>query len=181
MAAIGRRTVKAFGLDATEPGAVTTRRHRQPPTSPVRSARSWLGFLAGFARACGVLLGTSAVDATGRWVWRSWPRSLSTAVVVERIRCRSSVAAILRRLGLGRPAGGRSPLPSSCPGSCCWCSRPTAAVSGTAVALRPDWPWLLIGVFAFHGLAEELVWRGYAFRRLREGRSFWAAACGRCR
>ena len=51
----------------------------------------------------------------------------------------------------------------------------TAAVSGTAVALRPDWPWLLLGVFAFHGLAEELVWRGYAFRRLREGRSFWAA------
>ena len=30
-------------------------------------------------------------------------------------------------------------------------------------------------MFAFHGLAEELVWRGYAFRRLREGRTFWAA------
>ena len=51
----------------------------------------------------------------------------------------------------------------------------TAAVSGTTVALRPDWPWLLVGVFAFHGLAEEVVWRGVAFRRLREGRSFRAA------
>ena len=35
--------------------------------------------------------------------------------------------------------------------------------------------WLLIGIFAFHGLAEELVWRGFTFRRLREGRSFWSA------
>ncbi len=35
--------------------------------------------------------------------------------------------------------------------------------------------WLLIGIFAFHGLAEELVWRGFAFRRLREGRSFRSA------
>ena len=51
----------------------------------------------------------------------------------------------------------------------------TTMVSGAAVTLRPDWPWLLIGIFAFHGVAEELVWRGYAFRRLREGRSFWAA------
>jgi membrane protease YdiL (CAAX protease family) len=36
--------------------------------------------------------------------------------------------------------------------------------------------WLLIGVLALHGLAEEVVWRGYAFRRLRVGRSFPRAA-----
>jgi membrane protease YdiL (CAAX protease family) len=41
--------------------------------------------------------------------------------------------------------------------------------------VRPGWPWLLVGAFAFHGLAEELVWRGYAYRRLREGRSFGRA------
>ena len=35
---------------------------------------------------------------------------------------------------------------------------------------------LLVGVFALHGLAEEIVWRGYVFRRLRVGRSFPAAA-----
>jgi membrane protease YdiL (CAAX protease family) len=51
----------------------------------------------------------------------------------------------------------------------------TAALTGTVIPLRPDWPWLLIGIFAFHGLAEELVWRGFAFRRLRDGRSFAAA------
>ena len=109
------------------------------------SARSWLGFLAGFAVLCGVLLGTSAVDATGRWGLAILAAVLVTAMIVERIRCRCSIADTLRRLGLGRP-GGRALL-------------------------------LALGVFAFHGLAEELVWRGFAFRRLREGRSFWAATC----
>jgi membrane protease YdiL (CAAX protease family) len=46
---------------------------------------------------------------------------------------------------------------------------------GYTAALRPDWPWLLVGIFAFHGIAEEVVWRGYAFRRLRAGRSFGRA------
>ena len=43
------------------------------------------------------------------------------------------------------------------------------------IQLRPGWPWLLVGVFAFHGVAEELVWRGYAFRRLRTRLSFGRA------
>jgi membrane protease YdiL (CAAX protease family) len=30
-------------------------------------------------------------------------------------------------------------------------------------------------VFAVHGLAEELVWRGFVFRRLRETHAFWPA------
>ena len=46
---------------------------------------------------------------------------------------------------------------------------------GVTPELRPGWPSLLIGIFAFHGLAEEVVWRGYAYRRLREGRSFGRA------
>jgi membrane protease YdiL (CAAX protease family) len=38
--------------------------------------------------------------------------------------------------------------------------------------LRPDWPAVLIAVLLFHGVAEELVWRGFVFARLREGRTF---------
>jgi len=48
-------------------------------------------------------------------------------------------------------------------------------ITGAALTLKPGWPWLVLGIFAFHGLAEELVWRGYAFGRLRRGRSFGAA------
>ncbi len=41
--------------------------------------------------------------------------------------------------------------------------------------LKTGWPWLAVGLYAYHGLAEELAWRGYAFRRIREGRRFGAA------
>jgi hypothetical protein len=34
---------------------------------------------------------------------------------------------------------------------------------------------VLVGILSLHGLAEELVWRGYVFRRLAQGRSFWPA------
>lgn len=42
--------------------------------------------------------------------------------------------------------------------------------------IRPNWCLALIGLFAQGGLAEELVFRGFLFRRLREGRDFWLAA-----
>jgi membrane protease YdiL (CAAX protease family) len=45
----------------------------------------------------------------------------------------------------------------------------------TGIALRPDWLLLAIGLFAQGGVAEEVVFRGFLFRRFREGRSFWRA------
>lgn len=51
-----------------------------------------------------------------------------------------------------------------------------ALVSGQAIARRPDALLLSIGIFAQGGIAEELVFRGFLFRRLREGRTFWKAA-----
>lgn len=34
---------------------------------------------------------------------------------------------------------------------------------------------IALAALIFHGLAEEMVWRGYTFARLREGRTFWQA------
>jgi membrane protease YdiL (CAAX protease family) len=96
-------------------------------------------------------------------------------VGVEQRRDPAPIGAVLRRLGLGRPGGRALALAAAVSGLVVLVIPVTAAVTGTAIPLRPDWPWLLAGVFAFHGLAEELVWRGFAFRRLREGRSFRAA------
>jgi membrane protease YdiL (CAAX protease family) len=47
-----------------------------------------------------------------------------------------------------------------------------AAAIGAPLRLPADWPAVLIGVLLFHGLAEELVWRGFAFAHLRQGRTF---------
>ena len=176
----------AFGLEGDawrtsgeelvrRPGGRAAAGHPTVPRPAVGSTRSLFGFLAGFAVLCATLLGTSAVDATGRWGPAILAAVLLTAVVVERIRRPASIPDVLRRLGLSRP-GGRALAVAAAVATLVVLVFPvTGALSGTAISLRPDWPWLVIGVFAFHGLAEELVWRGFAFRRLREGRSFRAA------
>jgi membrane protease YdiL (CAAX protease family) len=148
---------------------------RTAPPVPAVAGRTWLGFLAGFAVLCGVLLGTSAIDATGRWGLAILAAVLATAVGVEQLREPAPTRDVLCRLGLGRPGGRALALAGAVSGLVLLVYPVTAALTGTAIALHPDWPWLLLGVFAFHGMAEELVWRGVGFRRLREGRSFGAA------
>jgi membrane protease YdiL (CAAX protease family) len=51
-----------------------------------------------------------------------------------------------------------------------------ALVSGGAAEVAPAAPWLLLGIFAQGGIAEELVFRGYLFGRIRRTRPFWRAA-----
>lgn len=112
---------------------------------------------------------------SGRWGLLILGTVAISIVAVEMTLFRASLGGALRRLGLGRPGGRSLVLAAGVSAAVLVVYPVSAAVSGEAVHLRPDWPWLLVGLLAFHGLAEELVWRGYAFRRLREGRSFPAA------
>ena len=47
--------------------------------------------------------------------------------------------------------------------------------AGVSTVFLPGWRWLLPGLFAQGGIAEEVLFRGYLFGRLRRGRSFWRA------
>ena len=49
-------------------------------------------------------------------------------------------------------------------------------LTDAAVRLSPSWLALVPGLFAQAGIAEEALFRGYLFRHVREGRSFWRAA-----
>jgi membrane protease YdiL (CAAX protease family) len=49
-------------------------------------------------------------------------------------------------------------------------------VTGRQVSLHPGAAWLAVGILAQGGLAEELVFRGYLYGRLRQTRTFWRAA-----
>jgi membrane protease YdiL (CAAX protease family) len=141
----------------------------------IRSVGGWLRFGLGFVVLLGVLLGTAEFDGTGRYGLVILGAVLVTALVVERLLYHLGPREALRKLGFARPAG-RSVLAALVVGGLVQLVYPiVTAVTGASVQLRPDWPWLLIGIFAFHGLAEETVWRGYAYRRLRVGRSFGAA------
>lgn len=51
-----------------------------------------------------------------------------------------------------------------------------AWLRGTTISMRSDWLLLVPGLFAQHGIAEEMLFRGFAFGHLRQDRSFWQAA-----
>jgi membrane protease YdiL (CAAX protease family) len=147
------------------------------PRTPVviRSVASWARFGLGFLVLLGVLLGTAEFDSTGRYGLVILGAVLLTALAVERLLYRVGPREALRRLGFGRPVG-RALVAAGAVGALIQLVYPlTTALTGASLQLRDGWPWLLVGIVAFHGLAEETVWRGYAYRRLREGRSFGAA------
>lgn len=133
---------------------------------------SWARFLLGFAVLYGVLAGLAEIDATGRFGLAILAGVLLVALVVERVLDDTGPVHAMRALGFGRP-DGRALLVAFA------VSVPVVVLppllAGVRPELRPGWPWLMVGIFAFHGLAEELVWRGYAYRRLRQGRSFGRA------
>src|SRR4029078_5968130 len=81
----------------------------------------------------------------------------------------------VRFLGLGRPSRRSIALAAASSSAVLLVYPVAGAVTGEQFALVAGWPWILVGLFAFHGLAEEMVWRGFVFRRLSEGRSFRAA------
>lgn len=45
-------------------------------------------------------------------------------------------------------------------------------ITGASFNLPERWFWVLTGLFALHGVAEEVLFRGFAFHNLRVGRSF---------
>ncbi len=81
---------------------------------------------------------------------------------------------LLADLGFGRPtwSGVRAAMIVS---AAIIAYYPIYSSVSAPLPLQPGWMWLAVGLFAYHGLAEELAWRGYAFRRIREGRTFASA------
>lgn len=100
---------------------------------------------------------------------------LATAVA-ERTLYRTPVRSIPKALGLGRPSG-RGILVALLLSAILLAVIPVfARATDTRFAFYPGWLALLPGLFAQAGIAEETLFRGFLFGRLREGRSFWRAA-----
>ena len=51
-----------------------------------------------------------------------------------------------------------------------------ASATDADFSMYPNWPWLAAGMFLPGGVAEEVLFRGYLFGQVRNGRSFWPAA-----
>lgn len=85
-------------------------------------------------------------------------------------------APTVRHLGLGRPRTGGIVLAAGASCLLLVVALLFALATGRTASLYPGWPWLLPGLFAQAGIAEEVLFRGYLFGHLRVGRTFWRAA-----
>jgi membrane protease YdiL (CAAX protease family) len=157
--------------------AVATYLDQARPRPAVGTPATWARFLLGFLILWAVLAGASSADPTARWGPAILAVVVAASLGVSRGLYRLPLNEAVRALGLSRP-DRRSLTVSAVISALVLLVWPaTAWLSGTAIPLRPDWPMVLIGILTLHGLAEELVWRGYVFRRLAQGRSFWPAVC----
>jgi membrane protease YdiL (CAAX protease family) len=101
---------------------------------------------------------------------------IAALVAVECLLFRQSPASALVSLGFGRPATLGLTAASGLCVVLVAVIPAYAAARGASIAVYPGWIWLLPGLFAQGGVAEEALFRGYLFSRLRRGRSFWRAA-----
>lgn len=144
----------------------------------VSSGRDWTRLLAGL----GAIYGLFQVAAAGLGSERGEAGLAVGALVtiatlaVERAWTGRSVAAAAHALGLGMP---RARGLAAAAGACLLLVLVVpvfAWLTGAAARIVPGAGWLLPGLFAQAGVAEELLFRGYLFGHLRQGRTFWHAA-----
>ena len=121
----------------------------------------WVASALGSDRGqAGVVVGALVVAAT---------------LAAERMLFGEPLASAARAIGLGRPLG-RGLLTAAGLTLLLLLVFPAyALVTGARLGLWPGWAWLLPGLFAQAGIAEEVLFRGHLFRRVRRGRSFWRA------
>jgi membrane protease YdiL (CAAX protease family) len=101
---------------------------------------------------------------------------LAALVAVERLLFGQSAIASMRSLGLGPPTVRSITIAMGLCAALIAVIPAYATPRGSTLAAYPGWQWLLPGLFAQAGIAEEALFRGYLFNRLRHGRSFWRAA-----
>lgn len=145
---------------------------------PAESAGWWWKLLAGLAAVFALfqVLGHALGSDRGQAGLLIAGAVVATLVAIECVLFRQTPAAALRSLGFGRPAAAGL---LAALGVCLLLLAVIpvyAALRGASLTAYPGWPWLLPGLFAQAGIAEEALFRGFLFGRLRQGRSFWHAA-----
>jgi membrane protease YdiL (CAAX protease family) len=101
---------------------------------------------------------------------------LVLAVAIEVLLTGRNFPAAVRALGLTMPCR-HGLFGSLALGAALLFFYPLVSLAtGMQITLQPQWLSFVPGIFAQAGIAEETVFRGFLFRHLRIGRTFWRAA-----
>jgi membrane protease YdiL (CAAX protease family) len=101
---------------------------------------------------------------------------VTTAITLEILLFKHTLPQAWRGLGFGR-LDRRTLIVTTLVSGLMVAFYPIFAwITGAPLALHDNWLWLLVGIFAQHGIGEEVVFRGFTFRNLRAGRTFGRAA-----
>ena len=137
----------------------------------------WLRLLLGLALVFALFHGLATATGSDRGQAGLLVGALVVAatLVVERFLFGERLAEASRNVGLGRPrARGLIAAGSVC--ALLMLVFPAmAAIEDARLVVDPRWSVLLPGLFAQAGVAEEVLFRGYLFRRIRAGLTFWHA------
>lgn len=108
--------------------------------------------------------------------WAASIAAVGAVLAFEIFVFKRNLPAALQFLGFGRPHGPTLTLTAAI-GLLTLLFFPVfSTVTGASVSIPDNWLWKLSGIIAIHGIAEEVLFRGFLFHHLREGRTFNRAA-----
>jgi membrane protease YdiL (CAAX protease family) len=100
---------------------------------------------------------------------------LAATLGADRLLFAGSFLSSWRALGLNAPSESGL-LAAGLVSALLLAALPVAAtLTGAHLSLRADWLWLAPGLLAQAELAEEVLFRGFVYGRIRDGRPFWRA------
>ena len=108
-----------------------------------------------------------------------WVASIVTVgavLALEIFAFKRNLAAAFQFLGFGRP-DSRTFMLTAVVGLITLLFFPIfSSLTGATVSIPDNWLWKLSGIIAIHGVAEEVLFRGFLFHHLRADRTFNRAA-----
>jgi membrane protease YdiL (CAAX protease family) len=143
----------------------------------VRGGTEWLRLLLGLALVFALFHGAATITGSDRGQAGILVGALVVAATLaaERVCFRVPLAQAARDVGLARPSA-RGIVAGAGVGALLLLVFPAmAAIEDARLVVDSRSSALIPGLFAQAGIAEEVLFRGYLFRHLRAGRTFWRA------
>ncbi|MGE0160805.1 MAG: ester cyclase [Gemmatimonadales bacterium] len=144
------------------------------PRDYVGLAAGVLAFYMGLTHVPAVLRGQGVGELTA--VLGPAIMVLTVVVLLETVVFGKGLTRALADIGVTRFDAGGMPIVAAYLIPLVGFVLVASLLAGSSVGLRPEWPRALVSIVLINGLAEEVTMRGFVFRHLREGRSFWRAA-----